>query len=106
MTDKPGVSSVGYTAHEGVTPGRFENCVNEGELKVTVVGPDRKTTISAVGGICGLVVLDGVVFDGCSNSGNVSRISNGEASNDGSSCVGGILGQGVQSHSSYRFYNR
>ena len=100
VTDKPGVSSVGYTAHEGVTPGRFENCVNEGELKVTVVGPARKTTISAVGGICGLVVLDGVVFDGCSNSGNVSRISNGEGSNDGTSCVGGILGQAVQSHSS------
>ena len=100
VTDKPGVSSVGYTAHTGVTPGRFEKCVNEGELKITVVGPARKTTISAVGGICGLVVLDGVVFDGCSNSGNVSRISNGEGSNDGSSCVGGILGQGVQSHSS------
>ena len=100
VTDKPGVSAVGYTAHTGVTPGRFEKCVNEGELKITVVGPARKTTISAVGGICGLVVLDGVVFDGCSNSGNVSRISNGEGSNDGSSCVGGILGQGVQSHSS------
>ena len=100
VTDKPGVSSVGYTAHTGVTPGKFEKCVNEGELKVTVVGPARKTTISAVGGICGLVVLDGVVFDGCSNSGNVSRISNGDGSNDGTSCVGGILGQGVQSHSS------
>ena len=100
VTDKPGVSSVGYTAHEGVTPGRFENCVNEDELKITVAGPARKTTISAVGGICGLVVLDGVVFDGCSNSGNISRISNGEGSNDGSSCVGGILGQAVQSHSS------
>jgi len=100
VTDKPGVSSVGYTVHEGATPGRFEKCINEGELKVTVVGPARKTTISAVGGICGLVVLDGVVFDGCSNSGNVSRISNGEGSNDGTSCVGGILGQGVQSHSS------
>ena len=101
VTTKPGENAVGYTAHEGATPGRFENCVNEGELKVTVVGPARKTTVSAVGGICGLVVLDGVVFDGCSNSGNVSRISNnGEGSNDGSSCVGGILGQGVQSHSS------
>ena len=100
VTDKPGVSSVGYTVHEGATPGRFEKCINEGELKVTVVGPARKTTISAVGGICGLVVLDGVVFDGCSNSGNVSRISNGEGSNDGTSCVGGILGQAVQSHSS------
>lgn len=100
VTDKPGVNSVGYTAHEGVTPGKFEKCVNEGELKVTVVGPERKTTISAVGGICGLVVLDGVVFDGCSNSGNISRISNGDGSNDGTSCVGGILGQAVQSHSS------
>ena len=100
VSTKPGENAVGYTAHTSVTPGRFEKCVNEGELKITVVGPDRKTTISAVGGICGLVVLDGVVFDGCSNSGNVSRISNGDGSNDGSSCVGGILGQGVQSHSS------
>ena len=93
----PGVSSVGYTVHEGenVFPGRFENCVNEGDLSVTVIGPDKKTTVSAVGGICGLVVLDGVVFDGCSNSGNISRISNGEGSNDGTSCVGGILGQAV-----------
>ena len=100
VSTKPGENAVGYTAHTGVTPGKFEKCVNEGELKITVVGPERKTTVSAVGGICGLVVLDGVVFDGCSNSGNVSRISNGEGSNDGSSCVGGILGQGVQSHSS------
>ena len=100
VSTKPGENAVGYTAHTDVTPGRFEKCVNEGELKITVAGPARKTTISAVGGICGLVVLDGVVFDGCSNSGNVSRISNGEGSNDGSSCVGGILGQGVQSHSS------
>ena len=100
VSTKPGENAVGYTAHTGVTPGKFEKCVNEGELKITVVGPERKTTVSAVGGICGLVVLDGVVFDGCSNSGNVSRISNGDGSNDGSSCVGGILGQGVQSHSS------
>lgn len=99
VSTKPGENAVGYTAHTDVTPGKFEKCVNEGELKITVVGPARKTTISAVGGICGLVVLDGVVFDGCSNSGNVSRISNGEGSNDGTSCVGGILGQGVQSHS-------
>lgn len=100
VSTKPGENAVGYTAHTDVTPGKFINCVNEGDLKVTVVAPVRKTTVSAVGGICGLVVLDGVVFDGCSNSGNVSRISNGENSNDGSSCVGGILGQGVQSHSS------
>ena len=100
VSTKPGENAVGYTAHTGVTPGKFEECVNEGELKITVVGPARKTTVSAVGGICGLVVLDGVVFDGCSNSGNVSRISNGDGSNDGTSCVGGILGQGVQSHSS------
>ena len=98
----PGVSSVGYTVHEGenVFPGRFENCVNEGDLSVTVLGPAKKTTVSAVGGICGLVVLDGVVFEGCSNSGNISRISNGEGSNDGTSCVGGILGQAVAAYGS------
>ena len=98
----PGVSSVGYTVHEGenVFPGRFENCVNEGDLSVTVIGPEKKTTVSAVGGICGLVVLDGVVFDGCSNSGNISRISSGEGSNDGTSCVGGILGQAVAAYGS------
>ena len=98
----PGVSSVGYTVHEGenVFPGRFEKCVNEGDLCVTVLGPGKKTTVSAVGGICGLVVLDGVVFKDCSNSGNISRISaSGEGSNDGSSFVGGILGQAVANHS-------
>ena len=79
---------------------RFENCVNEGDLSVTVIGPEKKTTVSAVGGICGLVVLDGVVFDGCSNSGNISRISSGEGSNDGTSCVGGILGQAVAAYGS------
>ena len=104
VTDKPGVNSVGFTAHEGVTAGKFEKCVNEGELKITVAGPsNRKTAISAVGGICGLVVHDGVEFVTCSNSGDISRLTNGatgEGSNDGSSCVGGILGQGVQSHSS------
>ena len=104
VTDKPGVNSVGFTAHEGVTAGKFEKCVNEGEIKITVAGPsNRKTAISAVGGICGLVVHDGVEFVNCSNSGNISRLTNGatgEGSNDGSSCVGGILGQGVQSHSS------
>ena len=100
VSTNPGVNTVGYTAHTDVTPGKFVNCVNEGELKITVVGPARKTTVSAVGGICGLVVLDGVEFNGCSNSGNISRISNGEGSNDGTSCVGGILGQAVQSHSS------
>lgn len=99
----PGVSSVGYTVHEGenVFPGRFENCVNEGDLIVTVLGPAKKTTVSAVGGICGLVVLDGVVFEDCSNSGNISRIStSGEGSNDGSSFVGGILGQAVSAYGS------
>lgn len=98
----PGVSSVGYTVHEGenVFPGRFEKCVNEGDLIVTVLGPAKKTTVSAVGGICGLVVLDGVVFEDCSNSGNISRISNGEGSNDGSSFVGGILGQAVSAYGS------
>ena len=100
VSTKPGENAVGYTAHTGVTPGKFEKCVNEGELKITVVGPARKTTVSAVGGICGLVVLDGVEFEECSNSGDVSRISDGEGSNDGTSCVGGILGQAVQSHSS------
>lgn len=99
----PGVSTVGYTVHEGenVFPGRFEKCVNEGDLIVTVLGPAKKTTVSAVGGICGLVVLDGVVFEECSNSGNISRISaSGEGSNDGSSFVGGILGQAVASYGS------
>ena len=99
----PGVTTVGYAVHEGedVFPGTFVNCVNEGDLIVTIVGSGaKKTTVSAVGGICGLVVLDGVVFDGCSNSGNISRLTkgaDGEYSNDGTSCVGGILGRAVRS---------
>ena len=102
VNDNPGLSDVGYKTLENVHAGTFVRCKNEGELKVsvltTITNLARKTTVSAVGGICGLVRYDGVRFESCVNSGNISRISNGENSNDGSCFTGGILGQSAINH--------
>lgn len=98
----PGTCEIGHKELADVKSGQFIRCANEGELNVSVAGPELKVGVSAVGGICGFVRNDGVRFEGCTNSGNISRMtvgSNGEGSNDGTSCVGGILGQAVQGHS-------
>ena len=73
------------------TPGQFIDCENHGNITVTVTNgiPVRQ----GFGGICGMVYFNGVKFEGCKNTGNISRISNGEASNDKSASVGGILGR-------------
>ena len=97
----PGTNNVGFRdiAEEHKTlVGQFIRCTNEGELKITVSGPTtgRKTGVSAVGGICGFVRNDGVKFEGCVNKGNISRISAGEVSNDGTSGTGGILGMSAR----------
>ena len=88
----PGINNVGFRdiAQEHKTlVGQFIRCTNEGELKIIVSGPTtaRKTGVSAVGGICGFVRNDGVKFEDCVNKGNISRISAGEYSNDGTSGV-------------------
>ena len=74
--------------------GKFIGCVNEGKISVAASseGKEKVVGISVYGGICGSVQTDGVVFDGCSNSGTISRISDGEQSLNASTSVGGILG--------------
>ena len=95
----PGTNNVGFRdiAEEHKTlVGQFIRCTNEGELKITVSGPELKTGVSAVGGICGFVRNDGVKFEDCVNTGNISRISAGEGSNDGTSGTAGILGMSAR----------
>lgn len=95
----PGINNVGFRdiAEEHKTlVGQFIRCTNEGELKITVSGPALKTGVSAVGGICGFVRNDGVKFEDCVNKGNISRISAGEGSNDGTSGTAGILGMSAR----------
>ena len=95
----PGVNNVGFRdieeAHKTLV-GQFIRCTNEGELKITVSAPALKTGVSAVGGICGFVRNDGVKFENCVNKGNISRISAGEGSNDGTLGTAGILGMSAR----------
>ena len=73
------------------TPGQFIDCENHGNITVTAT--NGKPVRQGFGGICGLVYFNGVKFSGCKNTGNISRISNGEISNNFSASVGGILGR-------------
>ena len=93
-----GNKAVGTAVPSPALPGKFTRCTNSGELKVTVTA--GKAYVSTVGGICGLVSQDGVVFNECTNTGSISRISNGEPVNgDGSASLGGILGRSARSFS-------
>ena len=97
-----GISAIGHTVNgnatatlldtEGCVAGKFKNCTNEGNISVTV-GGNKKPTKNGIGGICGLVYMNGTSFEGCVNKGSISRISDGEASNNGTAAVGGILGR-------------
>ena len=81
-----------YYAEAGkCSAGVFENCNNSGTLSITA--KSGVAGVSSFGGICGVVEYDGVQFKGCSNTGAISRISNGEESTPGSTSVGGILGR-------------
>ena len=97
-----GNKAVGVLAPSNPVSGKFTRCTNKGDIEVTV--KSGQALVSAVGGICGLVSQDGVLFDGCVNEGNISRISNGEGhgknngSNIGSSGIGGILGRSARSY--------
>ena len=97
-----GLAAIGHTTSgdpaathlnvdETCTPGQFIDCENHGDITITAIAgsPVRQ----GFGGICGLVYLNGVKFDGCKNTGDISRISNGENSNRLSASVGGILGR-------------
>jgi hypothetical protein len=76
---------------ETCTPGQFIDCENHGNITVTTT--NGKPVRQGFGGICGLVYFNGVKFENCTNTGNISRVSNGEASNNFSASVGGILGR-------------
>ncbi len=101
-----GISAIGHTVLGGSSlseldvdstckPGIFIDCENHGSINAVsqVALKDVGSTKSAYGGICGMVYMDGVKFSGCKNYGDISRLSDGEASNSGSTSVGGILGR-------------
>lgn len=76
--------------------GKFIGCTNKGEVIVTV--RDGASLVkTGFGGICGVVMKDGVVFEDCTNaaSGKVHRIdvAGSAANNTCASSVGGILGR-------------
>ena len=101
-----GFAAYGHTSNKSAA-GKFVNCENTGDVKVTVVkeGTTESTiTRTGFGGICGVVICDGVVFDGCTNSGTVARIDSGAGNNTCASAVGGILGRSAIHNSSYLYW--
>ena len=82
-----------YFANEECRAGKFIGCVNNGSISVKATSGTKALGVSTYGGICGIVELDGVVFENCRNTGAISRVSDGEGSSSGSTCVGGILGR-------------
>lgn len=89
---KGGASATTLDVDEECTPGTFTNCENHGDIFVEGKGSSF-TIRNSVGGICGLVYMNGVSFSGCKNYGAISRISNGEGSSNKAATVGGILGR-------------
>ena len=101
-----GFAAYGHTSNK-TAAGKFVNCENKGNVKVTVVkeGETECTiTRTGFGGICGVVICDGVIFDGCTNSGTVARIDSGAGNNTCASAVGGILGRSAIHNSSYLYW--
>lgn len=101
-----GFAAYGHTSDKSAA-GKFVNCENKGAVKVTVVkeGTTESTiTRTGFGGICGVVICDGVVFEGCTNSGTVARIDSGAGNNTCASAVGGILGRSAIHNSSYLYW--
>lgn len=101
-----GFAAYGHLSDKSAA-GKFDHCVNSGEVKVTVVkeGTTECTiTRTGFGGICGVVICDGVVFDNCTNSGTVARIDSGAGNNTCASAVGGILGRSAIHNSSYLYW--
>lgn len=101
-----GFAAYGHLSDKSAA-GEFDHCVNSGDVKVKVVkeGTTECTiTRTGFGGICGVVICDGVVFDNCTNSGTVSRIDSGAGNNTCASAVGGILGRSAIHNSSYLYW--
>lgn len=86
-----GFAAYGHLS-DGSKSGKFENCVNQGTVQIMVT-ENASLVRTGFGGICGVVVADGVSFIGCTNEGTVARIDSGAANNTCASSVGGILGR-------------
>lgn len=79
----------------GLVAGKFLNCTNTGNIIVNVKS-GAALTKAAFGGICGVSMLKGVEFEGCTNTAKVHRIDDGAANNVGACCVGGIVGRSAR----------
>lgn len=93
-----GFAAYGHTTDKS-SAGIFNKCVNTGDVRITI-GNSGTVVRTGFGGICGVVICNGVVFDGCTNSGTVARIDSNAANNQCASSVGGILGRSAIHHSS------
>ena len=73
--------------------GKFIKCVNNGDISVSVKA--GYIARASFGGVCGMVIMDGVTFTDCENTGNISRMSSGESNPgaDAASTLGGICGR-------------
>ena len=104
-----GFAAWGHTVTGGMPnsssqAGTFDGCVNNGEVIVTVTN-NGSIVKTGFGGICGSVMLDGVVFRNCTNgtAAKVHRIDDGAANNTCASAVGGIVGRSARFHNSTEF---
>lgn len=75
------------------TAGKFIKCVNNGDISVKVTS--GYIARASFGGICGMVIMNGVEFTDCANTGNISKMSDGESNPgaDPASTLGGICGR-------------
>lgn len=75
--------------------GKFIKCVNNGDISVTVTS--GYIARASFGGVCGMVIMNGVEFTGCENSGKIYKMSSGEDNTgaDPASTLGGICGRSV-----------
>lgn len=89
---KTGATATELDVDEECTPGTFTDCENHGNIFVEGKGASYSIR-NAIGGICGQVYMNGVTFNGCKNTGNITRISNGEGSSNKATTIGGILGR-------------
>ncbi|HJJ83124.1 MAG TPA: hypothetical protein O0X61_00985, partial [Methanocorpusculum sp.] len=75
------------------TAGKFIKCVNNGDISVKVTS--GYIARASFGGVCGMVIMNGVEFTDCANTGNISKMSAGESNPgaDPASTLGGICGR-------------
>lgn len=94
-----GHSVIGYTSAASLnvdsscSAGKFIKCKNTGQVSVSVTS--GYIARAAFGGICGMVIMNGVEFTGCENTGKIYKMSSGETNPgaDPASTLGGICGR-------------